>query len=58
MPDPDLEIMGRGGGGRDGHGDPEIRGVSEIRGVRAPPLYPPLIFMFHSVRCQLPLFEI
>ena len=44
---------GKGGrGGRGGHGDPEIRGV------RAPPLYPPLIFMFHSVRCQLPLFEI
>ena len=53
MPDPDLEIMGRGGGGGGG-------AVIEtlIRGVRAPPLYPPLIFMFHSVRCQLPLFEI
>ena len=56
MLDADREIMrrggGGGGGGGGGHGDPEIRGV------RAHPLYPPLIFMFHSVRCQLPLFEI
>ena len=55
MLDADREIMGRGGGGgerRDGHPGPEIREV------RAPPLYPPLIFMFHSARCQLPLFEI
>ena len=52
MLDADREIMGRGGGGRDGHPGPEIREV------RAPPLYPPVIFMFHSARCQLPLFEI